>query len=173
MHKRQKMHDVHRARPMAPDARPPACMMSTRRMHNLYFLGILACTIRTSAMHDMHWARARCARRRNPDDHATHGPAGGRTRIYSGHRDEPGPCARQLGRKPPGDGPLSPHSVGPGGPTVHEKPHQSTGGRQASSRTGLTRRIPTLMMTPRMTFGTRGIEGRQHQKRPPSDVRER
>ena len=67
---------------------------------------------------------------------------------------------------PPSGGPLPPHSVGPGGPTVHEKPYQSMGGRQAPSRIGLTRRILTLVMTPRMTFGTRDIEGWRHRKRP-------
>ena len=90
MHKRPKMHNAHRLWPMATNARPPSCIMPTRRMHNLHFLDIPACIIRISAMHDVHHARARCTRRRNPDGHVTHGPAGGRTRIYSRHKDKLG-----------------------------------------------------------------------------------
>ena len=141
---------------------------STREMHNMYFRGIPACIIRISAIHDVHRARARCARRRSQDGHATHGPAGGRTRIYSRHTKANLGCAQQPRRTvdrlavAPTPSTCS-QAVRPGCPRKTPLGQRWIGGLHPvpASATGID-----FGMVSKITFGARGIGGRRHRKRP-------
>ena len=98
MHKGQKNAQYAPHVAQYPGASLFTCMMCTRGMHDLHFRDISACTIRISAMYDMHRTHTRYAhRQRSPDGHTARGPAGGRPRICSWtHKDEPRPHATTL-----------------------------------------------------------------------------
>lgn len=86
--------------------------------------------------------------------------------LLVNERNEPNHTTRKhtgaTRRRPP----FPPLTVGPDGPTVREKPHPANGGSVASIPYRLTRRILTLAMAPRMTFGTKGVGGQRYWKRP-------
>ena len=145
MHKRPKMHDVHRVRPTAPDARPSG-------MHDVHVGDAQPAFSGHSGMHNTHVRSARCAPGgrtictpassgrphharpgRRPDSH-----------LLWTYRDEPGP--RAATREDWGAARWRPPPIIQSGlaSRLSAKNHiRPTGGRRRPYRTGLTRRVLT------------------------------